>query len=475
MPTNKVVKQIKSEKKKASKRLKLVPCKQFKIQQQQDKSTIYTFTTDKYHSEFICPWDREFVSEAPVRVLSKLATEQIKLTDRIQLDFCQQPSVDELVAILDRESEAMSKLRGEGYINEEKEEERKDDQQPSKTKIKNSRGIKMKLAAIKLHKSGMRATCISKALHLARTTIYRWLEHYKKGNQFLERKKRKDWRECKPYKHQMLKQEFLDDIRRYFEGPQGACTTVMKIKKYLITLHPEELKNIGKSTLRQWVRKAGYTYKRLISGVAQKNSLDMIRLRYTAASILCQNVHKNREVIFLDEVGFNQDLMPFFGYSEVGKSAYAVKRATGDNYTAIAAMTKTRFMGYQVFRGAASTFDFGFFFISLLKTYPDIVERRNDYTFFLDNARLHKSEAIKDFMKQLNICYSAPYSPILNPIELLFSTWKRNFRQQICHCNDSIMHVICASSKTITAEKLAGYYSHSLKYHRLSLLEQNID
>jgi transposase len=42
----------------------------------------------------------------------------------------------------------------------------------------------------------------------------------------------------------------------------------------------------------------------------------------------------------------------------------------------------------------------------------------------MDNARIHKALKIFPVLDSLNIFYSAPYSPFLNPIEEVFGTWK---------------------------------------------------
>jgi transposase len=44
----------------------------------------------------------------------------------------------------------------------------------------------------------------------------------------------------------------------------------------------------------------------------------------------------------------------------------------------------------------------------------------------MDNASIHKSELIKDILfDKTNIVFNTPYSPHLNPIELVFSKWKK--------------------------------------------------
>jgi transposase len=46
----------------------------------------------------------------------------------------------------------------------------------------------------------------------------------------------------------------------------------------------------------------------------------------------------------------------------------------------------------------------------------------------MDNAAIHKAKILKPLFSKLNIFYSAPYSPFLNPIEEFFSLLKRKVR-----------------------------------------------
>jgi len=132
-------------------------------------------------------------------------------------------------------------------------------------------------------------------------------------------------------------------------------------------------------------------------------------------------------------------------------------------------------LGFQIFKTSVAANEFGFFLISLLNAYPDIQERRNDFFLFLDNASSHKAGAIKNLLKQFNLCYSAPYSPFLNPIEEMFSTWKHYFRKLMHDSNDTCVNNICISSKHITSKKLMDYYIHSLEYLKKSLLKEDIE
>ena len=47
----------------------------------------------------------------------------------------------------------------------------------------------------------------------------------------------------------------------------------------------------------------------------------------------------------------------------------------------------------------------------------------------LDNAKIHKTDDVKDAMKasKLKILFLPPYTPMLNPIELVFNVLKKTF------------------------------------------------
>ena len=76
-----------------------------------------------------------------------------------------------------------------------------------------------------------------------------------------------------------------------------------------------------------------------------------------------------------------------------------------------------------------------------------------------DNVRFHHSKIVKKFTAENNIGmkYIPAYSPIFNPIELVFSKIKSSFRK-LDHIN--MENDIKDSIKTVTTDNLKNYYSH---------------
>ena len=74
-----------------------------------------------------------------------------------------------------------------------------------------------------------------------------------------------------------------------------------------------------------------------------------------------------KELIFLDETGFNQTLIPFYGYSKIGEKCLTKTSTKTENYSVVAAITKSKILGFQIFKGSVNATGFETFVSSLLK------------------------------------------------------------------------------------------------------------
>ena len=110
--------------------------------------------------------------------------------------------------------------------------------------------------------------------------------------------------------------------------------------------------------------------------------------------LICQQLQRKRDVIYIDEVEFNQEILPIFGYSQIGKKASAKKRPKSENYSVVAAITKNYPLGFQIFKTNVAANEFEYFLITLLKAHPEIQENRNEFIIFVDNASFYKAVTI---------------------------------------------------------------------------------
>ena len=395
-------------------------------------------------------------------LISSALAIQIELPKRIQLGVWMTPSTQELIALVEHCLQAEEP-------NEEQVSKKAAQNAPKKERkdiaAKQEREAKQK-AAISLYLQKMPHKSIVNKVNVHLTTLRKWITKYNKGHLF---------KKPAPNPQTLIQQEFLDSICSFLSHPKRMCSSLREIKGYLLTKYPMKLAQLDDATVCRWVKKAGFSRKRLSAHVKERNSLEMINKRKKASVELTNHMLEGKEIIYIDEVSFNQDLVPIYGYSRIGKPALSTKRVKGKNFSVAAAVTKDKFLGFQIFKTSVAAQEFGFFLVSLLQKYPEIREDRAEYVFFMDNVLTHKAVAIKDLLAGLNVCYSAPYSPFLNPIEEVFGTWKHFYRKLIHATNESVVSCICESAKVITTNKLHKYWKQSLTYTLRSLKEETID
>ena len=110
----------------------------------------------------------------------------------------------------------------------------------------------------------------------------------------------------------------------------------------------------------------------------------------------------------------------------------------------------------------------------LLNSNPDIKENLEGYFWVMDNASRHHANMLKDLFKNFNVCFNAPYSPFLNPIEECFALWKFNFRKGPAINKTNIFNQIANTFSILTSEKIVNFYRHSLSYFHEALLDKLI-
>jgi len=96
-------------------------------------------------------------------------------------------------------------------------------------------------------------------------------------------------------------------------------------------------------------------------------------------------------------------------------------------------------------------------------------------TFFMDNASIRKSKLMKFyFMRGHSILFNAPYSPQLNPIELVFSLIKRKVREAHPEDLKNLINCIIEACKTINLVRTKNLIRHSLRFLKSALDSQDL-
>ena len=66
------------------------------------------------------------------------------------------------------------------------------------------------------------------------------------------------------------------------------------------------------------------------------------------------------------------------------------------------------------------------------------------FCYYLDNARIHNKQKLNDVLKNTGhkIIFNTPYSPEMNPIEMIFSIWKDMVDKEIGYDIPTLSEVV---------------------------------
>lgn len=308
----------------------------------------------------------------------------------------------------------------------------------------------------KLYESKTTAKAIAETFGINIQDVYNI--YYKKEKEFTYPKK-----DITP-KRFIITQEMYDEVEKFMSEQKYTPPTLNIIRTHLITHFNLDNWRISLPTVSKILKRLSFSRKRTKKYIARRNLEITIEKRRIVALELISALKGNMEIIFIDETGFNQSLVPLYGYSKVGEKCWVKTNAKTQNYTVLAAITRTQVLGFQIFKGSVTAEDFGAFISSLLNRYSRILLNPSKYIFFMDNAPIHKAKVLKPFFSNFCIMFNAPYSPFLNPIEEFFGNLKFNFRKKFAQNTLDILQKILKSFQEIENSLLYSFYLHSMTF-----------
>jgi transposase len=217
---------------------------------------------------------------------------------------------------------------------------------------------------------------------------------------------------------------------------------------------------MSKSTVSRILTDIGYTMKLLRLEPEARNSGEQLEARFNYAQMFMNDRPVERgHVIWVDETGFNLHLRRRCGRSTRGTRATAVvPSARGRNISVVAAMSETGLLHHQVHLGAYNSDLFSIWIQQLgqILAAADL----SCCWIILDNVRFHHSAIVSAVATQLGhrLLFLPPYSPMLNPIELLFSKWKSQIKtNQMIYTQENLLAAIEEASQTISERDCQGW------------------
>lgn len=168
-------------------------------------------------------------------------------------------------------------------------------------------------------------------------------------------------------------------------------------------------------------------------------------------------------ILALDESGFLLNLAPRYGYAHQGRRVKSRKPGIrGDNHTLILLVQNVAKQGvihHKVIKKGMKTQDF-YDFLKEVKLPTD-----EEYYLLLDNLAVHRSEKIKELLKNKNIVpiYLPSYSPNLNPVEEMFNVVKGYVKRDKPRTGEQVNCAISQVVEKLQKQNLTKYFDDCLK------------
>ena len=185
---------------------------------------------------------------------------------------------------------------------------------------------------------------------------------------------------------------------------------------------------LGKTTIWRLVHGESLSFKRTALKGEVTLTQRVVELRVLYANRVV-NIPDD-QLLFLDETGFNLHLGVTRAWFEVGQTpVLVVPTNKGKNVSALVCISTDGIKNMMIKDGAYNSVDFVNYLTDLVNQFPEVM--RGGATLVMDNARIHHAVTVIRFLEEKGIRYIflPPYSPELNPIELLFGTVKAQYRR----------------------------------------------
>ena len=213
-------------------------------------------------------------------------------------------------------------------------------------------------------------------------------------------------------------------------------------------------------TISNTLTKIGFTFKLLHTIPMGRNTEEVVLARKQFALNYFQEAPINREkIIWIDEVGYNLYLRRKQGRALKGaRASITVPNSWGRNISICAAMSCGGFLLSKNSAVSTNTTEF----CSFLRELFDYL-RMNNLTncwLILDNVKFYHSLQVNNLVRENghSLIFLPPYSPMLNPIENLFSKWKSIIKtNNVVFNRDTLIQEINSAKRLITIDDCNGW------------------
>lgn len=307
---------------------------------------------------------------------------------------------------------------------------------------------------------------IAEILCLKISTVYSIINTYKNENR-IEKKAKGG------VKNQKINEEINLKIIQWVE--ENCALSLKQIKQKVFQVF-----NIlvCETTIRNSLLRFHYSLKKISIRPQRRNNEQTINIRENYANnfLVLAASREERQIIFLDEVGFCFTMRSGYGRSIRGTPAVlTVPQIRSRNISVCCSISKYEILYY---RAQVVPFNTNFFTNFLIDLFQVLIEKNiHNALLIMDNVGFHKAEIIQNLVRERGheILYLPPYSPFLNPIENMFAKWKQYIRSRAPQSENELINLIVNGGNSITMDECKAYYRNMHNYVRRSIRREIIE
>lgn len=279
-----------------------------------------------------------------------------------------------------------------------------------------------------------------------------------------------------------IKPKFLsqDDIDIVIAWVEAECD--LTLKQIQIKIHQIIHKNVSVSCIANYMEGQLLSYKMAHKESVAMNSLQNKDKRAAYVRTLNEFVQQGKQIVWIDETNFNLFCRRRHGRARVGyRAIQKLPASRGTNIHLIGAISSAGVLAFQRRRGSYTAALANAWMQALLQNWENLGNNLEDLVVVADNAPCHASLNTIFDNNAATLLKLGPYSPMLNPIEIIWSKVKQHAKthmrvpdvvapglmeQRLQYLEDAID----SAKDSITGGDCARAVQHSSTFHHAALM-----
>lgn len=201
--------------------------------------------------------------------------------------------------------------------------------------------------------------------------------------------------------------------------------------------------------------------KKQVHAAEQKRE-DVVQARKEWKEKQEKNIFMANKLVFLDESGVNIDMVRRYGRAKNKERVHDyTPRNTPKKTTLVSSVRLDGTLAYEFFQGSLN----GQNFLNYIQNTLVPTLKKGDIVV-MDNLSCHKVKGIQEAIASVgaSVLYLPPYSPDLNPIEMMWSKMKAFLRKLRYDTVELLHSVIPHAFSAVSISNISGWFSASGYY-----------